>query len=156
MTEKKSDDRESGSLQPKPTYEVGYCRPPKKNQFQKGQSGNPKGRPRGNRNLWSQAVKVLTKPVGMTVDGKRQRIPALIALENVVLNRGLKDSQRAAEFMFRLAKDLRLYDQTETYDLSSQGLTDDFLARLSPETLRELLRVGKERGAEKQNSKKRN
>lgn len=28
-------------------YETGYKRPPKQNQFKKGQSGNPKGRPRG-------------------------------------------------------------------------------------------------------------
>ena len=27
-------------------YEVGYKKPPKKNQFKKGQSGNPKGRPK--------------------------------------------------------------------------------------------------------------
>lgn len=35
-----------GPLAP-PGYEVGYARPPKASQFQKGASGNPRGRPKG-------------------------------------------------------------------------------------------------------------
>ncbi len=33
--------------QRRPGYEVGYARPPQYTRFRKGQSGNPKGRPKG-------------------------------------------------------------------------------------------------------------
>ena len=33
------------------TYKTGYGKPPRDSQFQKGQSGNPKGRPKEARNL---------------------------------------------------------------------------------------------------------
>lgn len=33
-----------------PAYDVGYAKPPKQTRFKKGQSGNPKGRPKGKKN----------------------------------------------------------------------------------------------------------
>ena len=46
-----SKNRESAkSLKGRPGYEVGYAKPPKDTRFTPGQSGNPKGRPRGSQN----------------------------------------------------------------------------------------------------------
>jgi hypothetical protein len=47
-----SSDKNKGkrTLVPRPDYDVGYGKPPKDTRFKPGQSGNPKGRPKGARN----------------------------------------------------------------------------------------------------------
>lgn len=53
---------------------VGYGNPPKHAQFKPGQSGNPRGRPKGGRNLKTEMKEVLNAPVAITVDGKRRKV----------------------------------------------------------------------------------
>ena len=50
--QKTSDDRALSALHAKSSadYEIGYGKPPKDTRFRKGQSGNPKGRPKGAKN----------------------------------------------------------------------------------------------------------
>ena len=42
-------------------YKVGYKQPPKTAQFQKGKSGNPRGRPKNARNLKTDLAEELAK-----------------------------------------------------------------------------------------------
>src|SRR6266446_3029950 len=60
-------DRKSG-------YEVGYGKPPLHTRFQKGQSGNPRGRPRGSKNLTTLLIQALDQLVVVTENGKRRKI----------------------------------------------------------------------------------
>ena len=44
-------------------YPVGYGKPPQHTRFHQGQSGNPRGRPKGSRNLSTLMAKALNEPV---------------------------------------------------------------------------------------------
>ncbi|MEQ8441277.1 MAG: DUF5681 domain-containing protein [Alphaproteobacteria bacterium] len=55
-------------------YEVGYGRPPKKSQFKKGRSGNPKGRPRGAKNYKTIVKEALDRKIEIKVNGRRMKV----------------------------------------------------------------------------------
>jgi len=51
-------------------YEVGYGRPPVQTRFQPGQSGNPKGRPKGSHNFQTLLADELLSRVPVIINGK--------------------------------------------------------------------------------------
>ena len=55
-------------------YRVGYKKPPLHTRFKKGQSGNPRGRPRGSKNFSTLLTEALNEPVVVTEDGRRRTI----------------------------------------------------------------------------------
>lgn len=60
---------EEGS--PQPTYEVGFCKPPKSGQFKPGQSGNPSGRRKEHGpGVASIIGGALSEKITVTVNGK--------------------------------------------------------------------------------------
>ena len=58
---------------------VGWRNPPKHTQFQKGVSGNKKGRPKGSKNLSTLLMEAANKHVMATIGGKPQKITTLQA-----------------------------------------------------------------------------
>ena len=64
---------------------AGYKHPPVKNQFRKGQSGNPRGRRKGQRNLAPVLVEVLSQTVTVRQEGKAQRMSKGEALIKILL-----------------------------------------------------------------------
>ena len=62
---------------------VGRGRPPRGSQFKKGQSGNPKGRPKGARNIATLLTRILDG-ARMMPDGKRQTLRELVLLKQVL------------------------------------------------------------------------
>ena len=70
------------SADTKESPRVGYRRPPKETRFKPGQSGNPKGRPRGTRKKakLGNLEAAFTDPVTIKFRGKEITVPALEAL----------------------------------------------------------------------------
>jgi Family of unknown function (DUF5681) len=52
------------------TYKVGNKKPPSHTRFKQGQSGNPKGRPKGRKNFLMEVLEEFRKPVFATINGK--------------------------------------------------------------------------------------
>ena len=81
-------------------YEVGYGRPPKQTRFQKGRSGNGKGRPRGTSNLATILGRILERRVWVTMGGKKCSLTIREALVLRVSQGALSGDTRLIGLLF--------------------------------------------------------
>jgi hypothetical protein len=114
---------------------VGYGEPPKHTQFKPGESGNPKGRPKGRKNIKTEVLEKLNSTVTVNKNGRLIKISTVRAVLEVLSAKALQLDQRAIEQVIRLAEK---YDQpaVEPHDSMSsddQAILDSFARRLMQE-----------------------
>jgi hypothetical protein len=88
------------------TYTVGRGKPPIASRFKKGQSGNPKGRPKASKSpraLVDITSSCLLDEIELTVNGKRQKLQALEAILLRLRAMALNGDVRAAKFLLDVA-----------------------------------------------------
>lgn len=87
-------------------YEVGYARPPKEHRFKPGQSGNPRGRPKGSQNEETSFREVVSMTIPMKVGDKIRRVPLMKAVWSKVAQEALKGDPRAINLLINRYRQL--------------------------------------------------
>lgn len=87
------------------SYNVGYGKPPTEHRFQKGKSGNPKGRPRktpSERDLPAMLLDEIFRLVPVNENGKAKNVPLIQIVIRNELSRAAKGAQRMPKYIIDL------------------------------------------------------
>lgn len=83
-------------------YEIGYGKPPEHSRFQKGRSGNPKGRPKQTKNLRTDLTEELRELIPIREGDRTYRISKQRAVFKSLFAKAVKGDSRSLSILFSL------------------------------------------------------
>ena len=95
-------------MPPKKTldYEVGYGKPALHTRFQKGKSGNPKGRPRGKKNMSTLLSTALNASIVVVANGRRKKITKREAIVTQLVNKSAAADLKTTQIVLAMLREL--------------------------------------------------
>ena len=116
-------------------YDVGYGKPPRHTRFVKGQSGNPRGRTTGAKNLRTLLTEALNETVIATENGGRRKVTKRQAIITQLVNRSATADFRAIKILLDIVRDIERQTEPnpETSDFSEadEKVLEQIKARFS-------------------------
>lgn len=92
-------------------YEVGFGRPPKKNQFKPGQSGNPHGRRKNTQKAMEVVTSELFRPITAQENGRTITLPLIALAVRKLGVDAVKGNPRSIKLLFELTEAVGLLVQ---------------------------------------------
>ena len=116
-------------------YEVGYGKPPRHTRFKKGQSGNPRGRPSGSKNLKTLLNEALNEPVVVSEEGRRRKITKREAIVTQLVNRSATADLRALKILLDTLREIEGQSEpdcreTPGFTVADEKVIEQLRARL--------------------------
>jgi hypothetical protein len=108
-------------------HKVGYGKPPQHTQFKPGQSGNPKGRPRGIKNLNTDLEEELSQKILVTEAGTQLETTKQRAMIKSLFAKALNGDVRASGVLINLILGL---EQSRIAAQSTEAMAEEDLAIL--------------------------
>jgi Family of unknown function (DUF5681) len=96
-------DEQSDSVK-STTTKLGYCNPPEHTRFKKGQSGNPRGRPKGTLNMATVLERTLREKVIVNENGRRKVVSKLEAAVKQLTNKAASGELKALQLLAALVR----------------------------------------------------
>ena len=106
-------------------YEVGYGKPPRQTRFAKGQSGNPRGRPSGAKNLSTLLSDALNETVVVTENGGRRKVSKRQAIITQLVNRSATADFRAIKILLDIMREIEVQNESASPETSVFGEADE-------------------------------
>ena len=103
--------------------DVGFGKPPKHTQFKPGQSGNPKGRPRGAKNLKTDLEEELRELITVREGGNVKTVSKQRAMLKSLTAKAVQGDPRAADIVINMM--YRLLHEDEAEETSRGPSPDD-------------------------------
>lgn len=104
-------------------YDVGYGKPPKCSQFRPGQSGNPRGRPRGAKNLKTDLEEELRELITVREGGNQKTVSKRRAMIKSLTAKAVQGDPRAAAILIDMM--YRLFHGDDAEDFARGPNPDD-------------------------------
>ena len=110
-------------------YSVGYRKPPLQTRFRKGKSGNPKGRPKGSRNLKTDLLEEVEKKIMLKVDGRTQSVSRRQALVKTMVADALRGNPKARALVLSLLSQYEVVEEAPSEKLPTAAEDQKILER---------------------------
>ena len=110
-----------------PDYAVGYGKPPRHTRFTKGQSGNPRGRPPGAKNLRTLLSEALNETVIVTENGGRRKVTKRQAIITQLVNRSATADFRAIKILLDIVRDIERQTEPTAPETSDFSEADEMV-----------------------------